>query len=67
MSLKDDMYNSDGKHIKVFFKDGRVEEIYCEEYVQAEDEWDEPMLFYGGNGAILQSQIEKIEILDWAH
>ncbi len=33
MSLKDDMYNSDGKHIKVFFKDGTVEEIYCEEYV----------------------------------
>lgn len=64
MSLKDDMYNSDGKHIKVFLKDGRVEELYCEEYVQAEDEWDEPMLFYGGNGAILKSQIEKIQILD---
>lgn len=64
MSLIDDMYNSEGKHIRVFYKDGTVKELYCEEYVQAEDEWDEPMLFYGGNGAILKSQIEKIEILD---
>ncbi|EEI83507.1 hypothetical protein [Anaerococcus tetradius] len=64
MTLLDMMYNSEGKNIKVFFKDGTVKELYCEEYVQAEDEWDEPMLFYGGNGAILKSQIEKIEILD---
>ncbi|NVF11017.1 hypothetical protein HV819_03295 [Anaerococcus sp. AGMB00486] len=64
MTLIDMMYNSEGKNIKVFFKDGSVEELYCEEYIQAEDEWDEPMLFYGGNGVILQSQIEKIEILD---
>lgn len=67
MTLIDMMYNSEGKNIKVFFKDGTVEELYCEEYIQAEDEWDEPMLLYGGNGAILQSQIEKIEILDWLH
>ena len=64
MVSTDQMRKSHKKNIRVFFKNGEVEDIYCEEYVQAEDEWDEPMLFYGGNGAILQSQIEKIEILD---
>lgn len=58
------MRKSHKKNIRVFYKNGEIEEIYCEEYIQAEDEWDEPMLLYGGNGAILQSQIEKIEILD---
>ncbi|MDU7141456.1 hypothetical protein [Anaerococcus vaginalis] len=64
MVSTEQMRKSHKKNIRVFFKNGEVEDIYCEEYVQAEDEWDEPMLFYGGNGAILQSQIEKIEILD---
>lgn len=64
MVSTEQMRKSHKKNIRVFFKNGEVEDIYCEEYVQAEDEWDQPMLFYGGNGAILQSQIEKIEILD---
>lgn len=64
MVSTEQMRKSHKKNIRVFFKNGEVEDIYCEEYVQAEDEWDEPMLFYGGNGAILKSQIEKIEILD---
>ena len=64
MVSTEQMRKSHKKNIRVFFKNGEVEDIYCEEYVQAEDEWDEPMLFYGGNGAILQSQIEKTEILD---
>ena len=64
MVSTEQMRKSHKKNIRVFFKNGEVEDIYCEEYVQAEDEWDEPMLFYGGNGAILKSQIEKIGILD---
>lgn len=59
-----DMKKSQQKNIRVYYTDGTSEEIFCEEYFQAEDEEDEPMLFYGGNGALPQSMIEKIEILD---
>lgn len=59
-----EMYECAGKHIDLYFKDGRVwENKFCTNYYQAEDDDEEPMLEFG-NTIINQSQIEKIEILD---
>ncbi len=60
----DQMRECEGKHVKITYNDGDIIEIFCEEYVQAEDEGDEPMLFAPKNLAVLQSEIKSIEILD---
>lgn len=60
-----EMRNSEGKHVRITFKDGTVwEKEYCACYHQAEDEDEEPGLEIGEHWYVNQSEIEKLEILD---
>lgn len=64
MISEKEMKSSERKKIRLLYIDGEVIETFCEEYIQAEDENEEPMLFLPNKLVALQSEIKSIEILD---
>lgn len=58
-----EMKQLEGKHVEITCESGQVLKSFCEEYVQAEEEEEEPMLFLSGNLAVLQSDIKKVRVL----
>lgn len=59
----EEMKQLEGKHVEITCASGRVLKSFCEEYVQAEDEEEEAMLFLSDNLAVLQSDIKKVKVL----
>ena len=53
-----------GKTVELTYTGGKKAIRYCEEFVRKEEDDEEAMLFFPGNLAALQSEIESIEILD---
>ena len=54
MVTVEQMRECEGKYVEITYNDGEMIEVFCDEYVQAEDEGDEPMLFVPKNLAVLQ-------------
>lgn len=64
MVTVEQMRECEGKYVEITYNDGEMIEFFCDEYVQADDEGDEPMLFVPKNLAVLQSEIKRLEILE---
>ncbi|MBE2989637.1 MULTISPECIES: hypothetical protein [Sneathia] len=60
----EEMIKSDGKNVNIYYTDGEIlKNVYVIEYIEAESEEEENCLELD-KILVLQSEIEKIEILD---
>ncbi|MBF1037077.1 hypothetical protein [uncultured Parvimonas sp.] len=63
MVTTQEMKSCVGKKVKIYLINGKTLNVICDCYIQAEDEEDEPLLEFG-NEIVVQSEIERIEILN---
>lgn len=60
----EEMVKSDGKNVNIYYADGEIlKNVYVIEYIESESEEEENCLELD-KILVLQSEIEKIEILD---
>ncbi|MFG5918581.1 hypothetical protein ACFFBA_000071 [Sneathia vaginalis] len=60
----EEMIKSDGKNVNIYYTDGEIlKNVYVIEYIESESEEEENCLELD-KILVLQSEIEKIEILD---
>lgn len=60
----EEMIKSDGKNVNIYYTDGEIlKNVYVIEYIEVESEEEENCLELD-KILVLQSEIEKIEILD---
>ncbi len=60
----EEMIKSDGKNVNIYYTDGEIlKNVYVIEYMEAESEEEENCLELK-DICVMQSEIEKIEILD---
>lgn len=64
MVTREEMIKADGKNVDIYYNDGEIlKNVYVIEYIDAESEEEENCLELG-KILVLQSEIERIEILD---